>query len=162
MTYTFFKAEARQYSLGENIDFVRARCMARDLAEMVKETSKKKIDEAIGFGLYNKESDRLPNLVNEEMQVAYALFQGNLAVKTELLYVDERGDLMIAVQTVDEHDEHLSRPIGMFDLATFTRTKKTSRFEPEGELLFGIHHLHQIGVDPQFLYDFGDKYGRRL
>lgn len=158
--YTFFKAEERQYSLGENTDLVRARMMARELAERVK--SIPKIDEAIALGLYNNQLVCPPPITDDERSLTLALFRGNLTLRTELLYVDERGGLMVAQQTVDEHDEYLPRPISMFDLATFTLTKPSQRFESEVELLFKIRPLHQIGVDPTFLYDFGDRYGRRL
>ncbi|MDO8511097.1 MAG: hypothetical protein Q7S55_02935 [Nanoarchaeota archaeon] len=158
--YTFFKAEERQYSLGENTDLVRARMMARELAERVK--SILKIDEAIALGLYNKQLDCSPSITDDERLLTYALFRGDLTLRTELLYLDRNNHLMAARQTVDDHDGYLKRPTSMFDLATFTLTKPSQRFGPQVELLFKIHSLHQIGIDPKFLYDFGDKYGRKL
>ena len=158
--YTFFKAEERQYSLGENTDLARARMMVGELAERVK--SIPKIDEAIALGLYNKQLDCSPSITDDERLLTYALFRGDLTLRTELLYLDRNNHLMAARQTVDEHDEYLPHPMNLFDLATFTLTKPSQRFEPQVELLFKIHPLHQIGIDPAFLYEFGDKHGRRL
>ena len=158
--YAFFTAEERQYSLGENTDLVRAKMMAGELAERVK--SIPKIDEAIVLELYNNQLDCSPSITDDERSLTLALFRGNLTLRTELLYLGEGGKLMIAQQTVDDHDEYLERSLSMFDLATFTLTKPSQRFESEVELLFKIHPLHQIGIDPAFLYEFGDKHGRKL
>src|SRR3989344_1920471 len=113
--YAFFTAEERQYSLGENTDLVRAKMMAGELAERVK--SIPKIDEAIVLELYNNQLDCSPSITDDERSLTLALFRGNLTLRTELLYLGEGGKLMIAQQTVDDHDEYLERSLSMFDLA---------------------------------------------
>lgn len=148
--YQFFRSEEQQYSLG-NVELSQANNMARDLVKAIKEAPK--IDETIALMMgYDGNTHGPCNLSGYESFFAWGIYSRGLSVKTELVYTDAEGNLMAASKTVYEQD--MKRNVtSLFDLASFRREDE--------EVLFTIHPLHQIGVDPQFLYGFGQKHGRR-
>ena len=154
--YHFFRSEEQHYSLGE-VDLPRAREITTDLVKRVREA--RKIDEAIALMIdydghyFNASSKNGEYLAFGAYLRALKDKQSFLEVKTELVYTDRQGKLMAAVVTVDDEDIKLAVPISLFNLASFKRQDQ--------EVLFTIHPLHQIGVNPQFLYDFGQRHGRK-
>lgn len=144
MTYTFYKSEGRQYSLGEQLDFTLVwKHITRNLLESIQKTPK--INEHFYLELYDESGKVLRD--SDELQLASYLFHGRLHLRTELIYVHH------------DYDESEHSPV-MSNLASFEREKKSTW--NDGDLVLKIHPLAQIGVDPTFLYELGDKYVRKL
>ncbi|GEM_PF-5294403 len=152
---TFFESKEHHYFL-EKMTLERTREIGADLTEKLTRVSK--INENIPVILFDGPSsatdyDLKTNKTYKNF-IAWRILSGRLLLQTELLYLSHEGRLMAAQVTTDGFDNLLPQPISLFDLASF-QVKDDGR-------LFTIHPLHQIGVDPQFLYDFGQKYGRKL
>ena len=136
-------SEAREYSFGE-VDFNRKLQLTRDLSARLANPNSHKIDEAIAFGVSNdgedfhqfrENGDYNEGLLNPTFRHVY----GGTDIVTEQLY-ERNGKLMVAP-----------------DLATLASFRRQRR-----EVILTIHPLKQIGVNPQFLYDFADQHGRRI
>ena len=136
--YHLFHSEAQQYAF-IIIGISRAKEIAKNLVEAVKKAPK--IDEAVALLLgYNNSYYNNNHLPEHETVFAIGIHFGRLELKTEQLYIGEGGQLM----------SYGNLPA----LASFKRQNE--------EVLFRIHSIPQIGVDPAFLYNFGKKYGRKL
>ncbi len=143
--YKLFASEERRYNLGYP-NLSRAWAISKDFLDGL--IAAERTDEAIatilsGVG-YESRSERFPQSVART-----GIFWGNLTLKTELLYLQE-GRLMVGVIDVDEHDQRLSEPISLHNLATFR--------ENGDRIYLNVHPLHQMGIDPTFLYSLGEKH----
>ena len=130
--YQFFRSEKQQYSLG-NVELPKAREMFKDLIKVIREAPR--IHEAVAVMIAYESGHYEDNhLSGDEAFLAEGINSGKLTLKTEQLYLRRRKLLSGG---------------NLLDLASFRR---------EGEeVLFQIRPLDQLGVNPQFLYDFGDR-----
>ena len=146
--YIFYESKEANYLFG-CLDRNKARQIAADLIKGARETDR--INQAVALHFFSGKDFLGKGL---EEYVASAVGWGSLSLETEFIYADKGGKSIVAQVTADEYDLLLENPLGMFRLATFENQR-------EGTIL-KIHSLHQIGIDPQFLYDLGKKYEKKI
>ncbi len=147
----FYHSEARTYVF-DDMEYSKSRDLGEILHQEMRST--RFIDEAIALLVSDGGGSAVSRQV-EPFLLSTGLRRGGVVIKTELVYRTE-GKLYVAEITTDAWDELLpvDQQTTLQPLATFSKV--------ELEVLMDIHPLNQIGVDPQFLYRFGDNYGRRL
>jgi hypothetical protein len=152
--YPLFASEDREYNLG-HIGF-EDRPLGQEIARKFLSGFRgaTKTAESVAFLVQHcSETYRAKDCSEDTLE--YGVRFGNLALETELLSMTRSGDLIAVTIDTDERDEILPRSEWQhfFPLASFQ--------EEQGDIIFRTHKIHQMGINPTFLYALGEKYEKK-
>jgi hypothetical protein len=146
----FYRSEAARYELG-NLTSEQATKIAVNFWAGIKNANK--IHEAVPVSLTGR-FGYIGMDYSDELPLETDLRYGSLSLEVELMYTGREGNLLVALIEKDQQGRRLEHPTTGVKLASFGRE--------DGKVFLNIHPLHQIGVDPKFLTELGEKYGTRV